>query len=388
MALITESLNNNKSKTRVFNFSFSAKGPIIGNTEVLDQIIFDNDLLIVASAGNIQQNQVLNAMTENMSYPDYLLFHKIYFPGDCCNVITVGSITHNNTTLCKANSPSLFTRSGIQKKGFLKPDVVDTGGNFDIISENSKPSGIIPYGISAPSANSKNKMIQMTGTSFSTPIVASIVSSIEKIYKNSSCLIKSILLSSCDNNYDKFDKNVIGFGKPDEDLALFSYSWRTSFLMEGTFNNTENYSHYYKFYFPTTANLLKISIVVGRSFKSTGYIKYELEKAGNREGTLTTPNFKKGDERNKIYNTYKGIFNVLRGGIGVWKLKITPYFDNNVFSQSLKYGCVIAVESTNQKNVYTAIDNWMKTGQIEEIKIFDNKEDIRKLHNPLFSYSN
>lgn len=76
-----------------------------------------------------------------------------------------------------------------------------------------------------------------------------------------------------------------------------------------------------------------------------------------------------------IENTYQGTFIVKRGGIGPWNLKLIADFDRSIIeNDSLKYGCVITVESTKSYNVYDEIYQWINNKEKEISKSIEIKQ--------------
>jgi subtilisin family serine protease len=363
-SLVNETIVKFQNRTRVFNLSFSSLTPNYSLKIAMDQLVYDRGVVLVTSAGNIGNDSIIQEMNNDCVYPLYLDHYHIFSPGDCQNVITVGSISHTNTNICAKHFPSPFTRAGVGNNGMIKPDLVGEGGNMSMIVKNDKVIDLGIEGIMSASHTSNKTLEPVIGTSFSAPSVASIVSSILERYPTSSpFLLKALLLSSCTliGNSEQNDISFLtqGFGISDVSLAINSIRWRTLYLMEGLFTNNEEKFHRYQFMFPDNANRLILTIVVGRPAISNSSIIYELNKPGTKISSKFYPKIQIGSKR-KIFSTFKGIYPIQHGGKGIWKLNIFPSFDTNL-DDEIRYACVISVESTKHLDVYSQIFRWMKS---------------------------
>lgn len=142
-------------------------------------------------------------------------------------------------------------------------------------------------------------------------------------------------------------------------------------MLQGTFEgetgNTQSY-HDYEFFFPDNGDRLTVSVVCGKPANSKGYLTYRLLKSGVRSSSNPKAKETYGSVRQhehgtyKVYSTFQSIYDVKRGGKGNWGLEIRPHYDQTLNTdQSLKYGCVLTIESTKNLDVYSGILEWIST---------------------------
>ena len=358
------------NKTRVFNLSFSALRPSRALTKMLDEIIHSKGIVVVACAGNISTEQIGDRLKSGETYPDYLQKHPVYFPGESHNAITAGASTKLDSNWIRRNCPSPFTRAGLGGKG-IKPDVTFDGRNlnrFDhgdgTITFDSDDVGIK----SACAAGDSLLLSEQSGTSLSTPAVATIAGNIIQRYGFASPYrVKSLILSSADllrtTHGKPFPSNVQGFGVPDMYAATKSTMWRVCYLIQGSFDGGDpNEFHRYGFLFPDNADRVTVTLSVGKPPQSNGRFRYRLIKSGTK---ITNAQPARAIGQLPVYSTYKATYDVRRGGKGEWTFEINPDFGRIVAgnSESLSYGCVITVESGRNLDVYSPISKWMKTEQ-------------------------
>lgn len=354
-------------RTKVFNLSFSAFGPNRALSKMLDDLIYQRNLIVIACAGNIDYDQIRYSIaTNNQNYPDYLTQYPIYFPGDGQNVITVGASTKYDSNWIRRNSPSPFTRSGTDHTK-LKPDVVFDGGNLNHIHDGNGNHSFNNnnIGVKSASFNDPFQLSEGVGTSFSSPAVATIAANILQSYPFASpYLVKSLILSSTNllgvNNV-AFDSRIQGFGVPDFQSATQSTRWRICYLIQDVFTGSDpNELHRYKFLFPNDADRVTVTFAVGKPPNSSGYLRYNLVKSGNKPSSHVKPNDELGVY--PIATTYKAVYNVHRGGNGEWVFEIYPHFDRNIgIDRSIRYGCIVTVESTQNADILAPIGKWIKS---------------------------
>lgn len=381
MQMIDKSTSFFGKKTKVFNLSFSAFGPNRALSKMLDDLIYSRNLVLVACTGNIDYNQIENSMQNSNDYPDYLQKYPIFFPGDSNNIITVGANTEFDSNWVRRYHPSPFTRVGTDEEK-IKPDVVFDGGNLNLTNNGNGTYSFNSKNVGVKSA-SFNDLFQLSegaGTSFSSPAVATIVGNILQEYDYASpYLVKSLLLSSTNlltsTNGEPFKHNIQGFGAPDLQIATQSTRWRVCYLIQETFDGTDpNEIHRYKFLFPNNADKVTLTFVVGRPPNSEGSFRYKLVKSGNKITSKVRPNYV--ISKTPIQTTHKAFYDVKRGGKGLWTFEVYPHFDKNIGSnKSLSYGCVVAVESTKNLDIFTPIDKWMKS---EETMVQRAQEVVNK----------
>lgn len=129
----------------------------------LDKIQEEFGVLFVNCAGNVRVAPLRTWPAVPASEID-----RIVAPADSVRALTVGSVAHkaNNRTLAKPGEPSPFSRRGPGVAFMPKPEVCHYGGNCDA-SFNYAQTGVI-------STTGGGSMVESIGTSFSTPLIATI----------------------------------------------------------------------------------------------------------------------------------------------------------------------------------------------------------------------
>lgn len=354
---------------KIINLSYSTNGPNSSLTKALDKIVFNNELVLVTSSGNIHQDIILYNINQGIPYPNYLRRYLIYYPGDCRNVMTVGSCTHRGTKLAPNLGPSPFTRSS-PYRNILKPDLVEIGGNIDIIKGSRAVAlQMAGYGVSTTS-HIGSGYIERHGSSFSSPIVANMFARLYSRLKiDSPALLKALLLSSCtrlcDQQGDHFDVELQGFGKPNFEHALSSNYHRVSYLLEGQFSSRfPRLFDRYDIWFPVGADEVEVTLVCDKSEtmyenEEQDYITIDVVR---RAGTGGRTEFVSLAGNQNCCNTYKGRFEVSRGSRGAWTFDIIPkFFLGDVFPLRMRYGCVVTIkDNTTSNNIWKNVyDDWL-----------------------------
>lgn len=236
---------------------------------LLDLLSYRNDLLIFISCGNLDYDHVeelYNNAHNSHTYPNYFYcletdspFHRcettnICAPSESLNNITVGALAENYTQeytsgITPAKEyPASYTRKfhydynqqingtdfsrNQRNKNLIKPDMIFSGG--DLLDENA---GIEVFSITAGQFYTRN-----AGSSFSTPLVASLAAEILTAYpKLKTQTVKALLINSsdsaCGNNPPAFTENgllrkLIGNGTPDRETVLYSNENSITFVIE------------------------------------------------------------------------------------------------------------------------------------------------------------
>lgn len=196
----------------------------------LDQIQDENDVIFVISAGNYDSFPIRSwPVSPELDYED-----RITSPADSVRAITVGSISHLDTKLCKKYYPSPFSRKGPGPSYITKPDLVDFGGSIENFPE------LVKKGIS--SFDEDGNLIEDIGTSFSTPRISALLSKIYHYlgHQPSVNLAKALLIHSSidmrtNSRFVRKDKEYLGFGKPDDiDRILNCTKSSSTVIFEGT----------------------------------------------------------------------------------------------------------------------------------------------------------
>lgn len=131
-------------------------------------------------------------------------------------------------------------------------------------------------------------------------------------------------------------------------------------MFSGAESEKDRY-HGIRFLFPDDADRFTVTFVVGRPPGSQGYLTFSLKRPGVKWGSKTYPGKKWGAENERrVYTTYQESYAIQHGGKGAWWTQINPHFDRTILAdKSLKYGCVITVESSKHLDIHRAINRWM-----------------------------
>ncbi len=372
MAPIIKTVQKFRTETRVFNLSFSMDGPDPGVSRALDDLAFREKILFVVCAGNIDPDKIITEIRRGNSYPQYLTNYPVYFPGDCFNVLTVGSFADKDSNFVQKQHPSPFTRTyALGTK--VKPEVLASGGNLNVESQagqvtscNSNLCGILS------TSSVDNDIIEDAGTSFSCPVVSSIAAGLAaKFPNNSGALLKALIASSCDQLTDSgnrpFDAAIQGFGVPSQRYSSFSTFWRVNLCSDSTFDlRTRKQLHRYKFPFPDNADILRLTLCFEVEPVLGAQLPYEimlrLRKPGVRRTTWARPDkeIPGGESNVKVYE-----FKVRRGGRGIWTLdlyhRLKPGVPVAELSEKfLRYALVISVISNRRLEVYNSIRAFLR----------------------------
>lgn len=368
--VIRQTMDRYRFASRVINLSFNAQGPNPSLTRALDEIIYLNDYIFVVSAGNINTNTIASFLNSGVRYPEYINNQIVYFPADCRNVITVGSHTEYSSNFVLRDYPSPFTRSGFSRS-LIKPDVMAPGGNLERSITTGEIMVFQKQGLGILSTSHiDDGNIEQFGTSFSSPIVASITASIvQKRVDLSVFLVKALLISSCDqmlnvSDSSLFSETLQGFGKVDKTRAVNSQDWRACYLMQAEFDSNNPYDfHRYQFLFPEQADQLEVTVVCGKlrtgySQEMDDYVHLYFKRPGVKLKTRLKRGFRIGPR--KCSCTYRERVRIERGSKGPWGVDVYPHFSSLPIPQKIKYGIVIAVSSSKMNDVYSTIIRWIE----------------------------
>ncbi len=381
LKVIFETVIRYRFISNVFSFSFAADGPNPTLTKALDEMIFRHNLFVVSCAGNIKLPLIRYHINNGFAYPKYIGLHKVFFPGDCRNALTVGSYADCDSNLVKAGWPSPFTRSS-PSFDFIKPEVMAIGGNLNANYSGKQVVSFSSAGLGVCSTSNKdNEESESVGTSLCSPAVASLAASIVSKYPDiSPFLVKALILSSCEYLWNRAngvpDHSIQGFGKPNKTRALYSQNWRACYLLEGEFESKDaNKYHRYRLLFPDEADEFDVTLVVGKLHtmfeeEKADYVRLKFARPGVKFGIPLMPQISLGESR--CFCTYKARKIIRRGSKGPWTINVIPHFFSPVSNQRLKYACVITVSSSRGGEVYAPIINW----------IMPKKELIRPMEAP------
>lgn len=369
LKVIYETVIRFRFNSRVLGLSFAADGPNPTFTKALDEIVFLNDLVVVSCAGNIKLPLIKQYINNDVGYPEYIKIHKIFFPGDCRNVLTVGSYTEHDSNIVEANSPSPFTRSS-PSFDLIKPEVMSCGGNVNAIFSGKQVESFSSVGLGVRStSNIDSEEYEDIGTSFCSPVIANLAASIISKYPGiSAFLVKALILSSCEflrnRRSEVPDPSIQGFGKPNRMSALYSQNWRVCYLLEDEFgtDDAEKY-HRYHLLFPDEADELEVTLVCGKLHtmfegEKSDYIRLKYTRPGVKFRTPLKSQISLGNS--KCFCAHQARTMIRRGSKGSWTIDVIPHFFSLVSNQKLKYACVITVSSSRVGEVYAPIINWLR----------------------------
>lgn len=238
MALM-DSLDIYSDTYKVWNLSLNCDCPISGIisefTAAIDELQKMYDVIFVISAGNY--DVLRSKWPVNNIFEDDL--DRISPPADSIRAITVGSIAidSDKTRLVDKNMVTPYSRRGPGVGLTIKPDIVHYSGNLGEFSMNS--------------INKNGQLVRGNGTSFSAPLVTSILSEYFNIYPEnlSTCLAKALLIHGSRSpisgkNIDDIKENYYyGFGLPRRlDEFLDGNEHEITLIFEGDINAEEGAS--------------------------------------------------------------------------------------------------------------------------------------------------
>ncbi|MCA9885250.1 MAG: S8 family peptidase [Anaerolineae bacterium] len=249
---------------RIFNISIADPDQVYSRgkpspwSQILDQLAFELDVIIVVAAGNLTISGLRNELADNIrsSYPTYILdgYDEQYptgilEPAVAANVITVGALAHTDQSLEASrhpndvdiqslaciDGPSPFTRCGPGVGGAIKPDVCEYGGNLLWRGWRGHHSQITPDRhlgiISTNHAFTERLFTTESGTSFAAPKVTHLAARILERYPSASAnLIRALIVNAARIpdairllfSDEKDVSKIVGYGKPELDRAIFS----------------------------------------------------------------------------------------------------------------------------------------------------------------------
>lgn len=221
---------NFKEYVRDDAYSFSASQ--------IDRISKKHNVLFVISAGN------LTPLDYRQSWPSGTALlsdiDRLSQPSEAVTAVTVGAI---NPPGCEKNihgAPTIYTRRGPGVSMGVKPDVVHYGG---FVQRGNATTGLV-------SANGNGKFIQESGTSFSAPLVAKMLASLD--YRTGKVLTRNALVAML-IHHSRFptpllEKSVssyvrrryVGFGTPTvSENSLVTDDCTITLLFEGNLKKGE-----------------------------------------------------------------------------------------------------------------------------------------------------
>lgn len=193
----------------------------------LDAIQRQYDVTFVTCGGNYAESPLRGWPPEDLGERD-----RVYPPADAALSVTVGSLAHidRSNSRVRREEPSPFTRRGPGAAFLPKPDVCHYGGNC-AADLNYHQSGIV-------SLDGAGHVAEAIGTSFSTPLVTSLLANIragvvDAISRN---LAKALLVQSAALRGGPIVPEHLryrGFGVPsDLDDILTCAAWQATLVLE------------------------------------------------------------------------------------------------------------------------------------------------------------
>ena len=220
---IKEVISKYHNQIKIWNLSLGSKNTIKDDefsdfAKVLDELQNKYNILICKSAGNYKgegDNRICNGADSVMS-------------------LVVGSLANKKsiTDLADINTPSPFSRVGRAPASIIKPDVVHYGGNCGTNFKNG--NGIVTI-------NHNGDKVSVSGTSFSTPRITSLVASIQDKLGSTEIdplLLKALVIhsSSIPKEISQFQTEdvikMVGYGIPkDANSVLKEYDNKTTLVL-------------------------------------------------------------------------------------------------------------------------------------------------------------
>ena len=220
---------------KVWNLSISLVSDVCRNEAfsdfavALDALQERYDVTIVTCAGNYVTPPLRGwpAQPHELGETD-----RVHPPGDSIHAVTVGSLAHrdHSKSRVRAGEPSPFSRRGPGAAHLPKPEVCHYGGNCDG-EGNCQQIGVL-------SVASHSMVAEAVGTSFSTPLVASILANVRAgiAEPTSRNLAKALLIHSAALASEPIISSEIhyrGFGVPGEITDVLTCApWQATLIFE------------------------------------------------------------------------------------------------------------------------------------------------------------
>lgn len=364
-----------RDQTNVVNLSFATDYPDPALSKALDDIAYRKKILLVACTGNIQPQEMMKELNDGAPYPGYLKKYHVFFPGDCYNVLTVGSFAAKASNPALDGYPSPFTRSS-PFLSRMKPEVLASGGNVNFVSTNGRFTDVNCTGCGITCADSNDNLLrEAMGTSFSSPIVSSIAAAtVSKWGDRPPCFYKAMIVSSCQPSMDRggntFDPAIQGFGNPSRTSALYSYYWRINLFWNAEFDirKPDEY-HRYRFLVPDNADQVRVTICQDVEPLLDSELPYEIDLKLHKTGTkFSTPSSPSKETPMGTSNLKQYDFQIQRAGRGIWSLDLFPKWKPALFlgrfgEVVMRYAIVITVMSTKRLDVYNRVVSSLRQSQ-------------------------
>jgi serine protease AprX len=414
MEIIEEVMDKYASTTKIWNLSIGIEdrvcsGVISDLGIFLDYIQDKYQVQIFVSSGNLNQPPFREWPPQGtIGERD-----RIVSPADSIRSITVGSLAlcESDNSIVRKDEPSPFSRRGPGANYTIKPDVVDYGGN---LSNSNQIQGLGIKGL-----DSRGRVIEGIGTSYSTPRIAQKFASIyDEMAEKDLLLTKAMLIHSArmnsrnllDHNHDNM--KYYGFGMPsveaqeilhcndigDEITLVFRQK-----VVQGThlemydFPYPSSLMHNGKCYGEIVMTLAYNPILDenhGREYCRTNidvsFGIYKYLKPGELKYKGCVPIESSWDEKfeksrvehgfkwSPIKSYYRKISNKGIDAWDGWKVRIDMYPRNNLFVNAQEFVLIITIKDPVGKNdIYTEVVNGLKTRGYNTVNL-ETRQQIRQ----------
>jgi serine protease AprX len=216
---------------KIWNLSLGTQRCIVDKTfsdlgVAIDRLQDEYGVSFVVAAGNYRNKPYRGWPPDDLGEDD-----RICAPADSVRAVIVGSVAHrdHSSSRVKAGEPSPFTRRGPGPLYLPKPEISHIGGNCNSLG-NSSQIGVL-------SLDGRGNVAEDVGTSFATPLIATLLANIShRLNDTSRLLSRALLVHSAAVRGQKIDPLLLhyqGFGvPPDLDTILGCDPWQCTLIFE------------------------------------------------------------------------------------------------------------------------------------------------------------
>jgi hypothetical protein len=362
LALAKYSSDDHPHYSRIFVSSINFKKYNDPITAYIDRCIQQNNVCMVFSAGNIDQNTVINYAERHVPCSSYISRHPIQDPAQAVNGVAIGAIAKRDSanSISRANELSPFSTCGTVN-GCLydceKPEFVEHGGNQCL---DGTPLGLTSFD------KNGNCFTNFLGTSFSAPLFANHLAEIVGNYgtriKNAETL-KAIALALSHQRFTQCK----GYGEP-KSLKKFDYHLKALVCSEGDIPLLDTISEKHwqighrgkiTVVIPNLVNSIKLFLVHSDNHyrDATSHLNTYLTVKATKIPHDTA--YGKVDLRNPDENKRKSNMKVFEWAFpthsmgGIWTFFITPELTADLSAKdkkatTVRYGCAILASSKTE----------------------------------------
>lgn len=271
--LMESIINQYKDLVKIFNHCInssvaSRRKYMSAWASKIDDLSYDNDILIVQSVWNIWTNIIKWFLQDGEEYPEFLHSNikcRVANPGQSLQSITVGSLCiddFNDGTLWSVwdkDHISPFSRVWLGIWDSTKPDLVEYGWGYltDSTWNITQKDELCPELIRKSPWPLYSK--DSYWTSYSTPKVTNIIWSIQNSFPENSCLLYRALITNSATwpewanqlvNSDRTKAATvlsrIWYWLPDSEKSIYSSDYRTTFFTNSDVSIGPWVAHFYK----------------------------------------------------------------------------------------------------------------------------------------------